>query len=234
MPGNMAGNGGTSDLERRKARERRWLIVLLLVTVPLVVLVAVLSPIGPVFRLFTAASGSMAPTLPAGSHFVVSRMAYGYSRHSFDLFQLPIEGRWPSARAGRGDLIVFRFRKNLGLTFVKRVVGLPGDVIAFKNSVVFLNGEPLRREAVADQNGTSRARSQMFRETLPSGLSYRVVERSIDDGRFDTLAEVTVPDGHVYVLGDNRDNSNDSRIKSAVGFVPIELIIGKVVWHTGP
>ena len=210
---------------------------LLAVTAPIVAVVLMLLPnIGPVFRVFSLPSGSMAPGLAAGSVVIASRASYGYSRYSFDGFNLPIAGRWPAGRPKRGDVIVFRLTRNRRVHYIKRVIGLPGDRIAHRNGRVELNGKPLEvtpaNIRLPRASRGTRA-GQPFMEKLADGVSYPVL-LSPGGGRFDTVPEIVVPVGHVYVLGDNRGNSTDSRMRGMVGFVPLDHVVGKVLTSWRP
>ena len=224
-----------NPLAKRKAHERRMLVWLLAITVPLTLVVLVLLPqVGPVFRIFTLRSVSMAPTLPRGSHAVVSRAAYGYSRHSFDLFELPIKGRQPALMPKRGDIVAFRLKSRNDIFLIKRIVGLPGDEISLNRGMISINGRTIARKQIASTSGNQSRdshRGTLYQETLPEGVSYHVVEFHPNSFN-DTMPTRTVPAEHVYVLGDNRDRSLDSRNVHQVGFVPINQLIGKVVWYT--
>ena len=120
--------------------ERRWLFLAMAIGLPLfLMLVLCLPGLGPVFRVFSIPSTTMMPTLPLGSYVVVSRASYGYSRYSFDSFQLPIAGRWPALMPRRGDLVVFLLPRDRKTHFVKRVVGLPGDRIQMVKGRLSIN-----------------------------------------------------------------------------------------------
>jgi signal peptidase I len=206
---------------------RRVLIIALFVVV-------VLCVPGLAFRVFSMPSASMAPTLPVGRYIIVSRAPYGYGRYSFDLFELPISGRWPALAPQRGDIVVFRLPRDHKVFFTQRVVGLPGDKIQMIKGKLSINGQLVRREPaqnIADPSDGTR-KVDAFTERLPEGTTYRVIEISGDNGRYDNTPEFAVPPEHLFVLGDNRDNSTDSREQSprfGVGFVPIELVIGRVI-----
>ena len=222
-------------------RESRILRRVLLATLPLAFCVWLLLPnVGPIFRPYSIPASSMAPALPVGAYAVVSRAAYGYSRHSFDAFSLPIStGRIFGSIPARGDIIVFRLPRSLDIHYIKRVIGLPGEEVALKGGVVFINGQEVPRRKVEDRSlktGSPPSRKvPAFEEILPNGRSYTVLEIE-PNGRLDNFGPTKVPEGHLFVLGDNRDNSNDSRIQDGtfgVGPVPVELIVGKVVWTWG-
>lgn len=224
--------------EQLRASERRILVRVLMLALPLAVVVLTLLPnAGPVLRLYDVPASSMAPALPIGSQFIVSRASYGYSRHSFDVLPLPIAGRWPEGRApARGDIAVFRLPRNRKVHYVKRVIGLPGDEVALRKGVLFINGAEVSRRRVGDvalSDAISNARPvPAYEETLPEGRKHIVLDTD-PNGPFDTVGPFKVPAGHYFVLGDNRDNSADSRMAAQVGFVPLDLFVGKVVLTFG-
>jgi signal peptidase I len=210
------------------------LTLVLWLTIPLFVVALGLTHIGPIFRLFSIPSVSNAPGLPRGSYVLVSRASYGYSRYSFDYVELPITGRWPALAPKRGDMIVFRLPRDRKVTYIKRVVGLPGERVQMINGRLSINGELVPREPAPKMPDPldEKVERDVYVERLPGGASYRILESEGDTGRFDNTPEFVVPDGHLFVLGDNRDNSIDSRetpSRFGVGFVPIELVIGRVV-----
>lgn len=180
------------------------------------------------FEPFNIPSGSMIPTLRVGDYLFVSKFSYGYSRYSFPLALIPFEGRVLASQPTRGDVIVFRQPGNESVSFIKRLVGLPGDMIAVKKGILQINGEAVTRLGVGEGTTTDGLRVMRyveFDEVFPDGSSHRIRERT-DLGLYDNFGPVEVPEGHYFMMGDNRDASNDSRAPS-VGFVPANNLIGK-------
>ena len=212
------------------------------------------------FRSFVAApfsipSGSMLPTLFIGDYVLVAKWPYGYSRYSFPLGIPSFDGRILADLPERGDVVVFRAPD--GADFIKRVVGLPGDTIAVQGGMLLLNGRAIPREpegfveipitanspcrvvsgATPMVSGDGACRYPAFSETLPDGTSWPVIDQ-VDNPRADDVAPLVVPEGHVFLMGDNRDDSLDSRfspIEGGIGFVPLENLIGRgmfIFWST--
>jgi signal peptidase I len=180
------------------------------------------------FEPFSIPSGSMKPTLLIGDYLFVKKWPYGYSRHAFPLSQPPFKGRFLSQPVARGDIVVFKVPENGGRDFgddyIKRIVGLPGDCIAVKDGILIINGEPVQRAA----NGTwvdedNSLELNRYTETLPNGVQHTIVEHS-DAEKYDNVEEIVVPEGHYFGMGDNRDNSLDSRY---FGPIPEENIVGR-------
>ena len=179
---------------------------------------------------FSSPSNSMAPTLVAGDRFFASKWAYGYSKVSFPLSLITFEGRRFSSLPQRGDVAVFRGDE---ADFVKRIVGLPGERIQLAGGVVLIDGHAAKQVEIgpaAPELGAEGAK--IVRETLPNGVSYETLDTE-PDSALDNTKEFLVPEGRYFVLGDNRDNSNDSRLD--LGFVPFENLIGRaerIFWNS--
>ncbi len=182
------------------------------------------------FQPFNIPSGSMIPTLLIGDYLFVSKYSYGYSRYSFpfgfDLFS----GRIWAAEPARGDVVVFKLPRDNETDYIKRVIGLPGDEIQMLHGVLQINGTPVEKVKVDDfvvtkPNGRERSFGR-YRETLPNGVSYPVLDL-VKDSVGDNTELYKVPEDHFFMMGDNRDNSTDSRFLSEVGFVPFTNFVGK-------
>jgi signal peptidase I len=180
------------------------------------------------FEPFNIPSGSMVPTLLVGDYLFVSKFSYGYSRYSFPFGIVPFYGRIAEDAPERGDVVVFRQPTNVSIDFIKRVVGLPGDRIQVKDGILHINGVQVERTYVGKtkaRNATSVIDFRVYEETFPNGTKHYIQERS-DNDSLDNTVEFTVLEDHYFMMGDNRDNSRDSRTPS-VGMVPAENLIGK-------
>ncbi len=182
------------------------------------------------FEPFNIPSGSMIPTLLVGDYLFVSKYSYGYSRYSLPLGLPLIPGRILNSAPERGDVAVFKLPSDNSTDYIKRIIGLPGDRIQVRRGRLWINGEQVKRERVEDFVFTFEnrriTRIAQFVETLPNGRRHRILEMT-DSAQLDNTKVYTVPEGHFFAMGDNRDNSLDSRVLSGVGFVPAENLVGR-------
>ncbi len=180
------------------------------------------------FQPFSIPSGSMRPTLLEGDYLFVTKWAYGYSRHSLPFSPPLFSGRIWGSDPERGDVAVFKFPPNPSLDYIKRVIGLPGDKIQMKDGRLFINGTAVSREKTGQIDNPDVTEVDrpvdVYRETLPNGVSYDTLDLT-PNSIGDNTREFVVPEGHYFMMGDNRDNSTDSRF--SVGFVPSENLVGR-------
>ncbi|MBO6633433.1 MAG: signal peptidase I [Parvibaculum sp.] len=182
------------------------------------------------FQPFFIPSSSMESTLLIGDYLFVAKYSYGYSRHSLPFSPPIFSGRIAGVQPERGDIAVFKQPIDNRTDFIKRVIGLPGDTVQMKGGVLYLNDKAVPRVRVDDFIQRDAAgnvhRIPQYRETLPNGVSYITLDR-MRDSVWDNTGLYIVPAGHYFMMGDNRDNSSDSRVPDAVGYVPFENLIGK-------
>jgi len=182
-----------------------------------------------IFEPFNIPSGSMKPNLLVGDFIFVSKYSYGFSKHSLP-FSIPIiPGKIFSNTPDRGDVVVFKTPENNRTDYIKRVIGLPGDKIEIKNGIIFINGSEILRKKLNDfidtDNKTSNKRVRMYNEYF-FNKEINILDIT-DNGIADNTQLFNVPENHFFVMGDNRDNSQDSRFISTVGFIPYENLVGK-------
>jgi signal peptidase I len=176
------------------------------------------------FQPFNIPSGSMRDTLLVGDYLFVSKYSYGYSHYSFPFSPPLFSGRIFGSPPQRGDVVVFRLPRDDSTDYIKRVIGLPGDKVQMKEGLLYINNVAVERKPLPgfkDDEGQGKR----WRETLPNGVTYETRDAT-DNGMLDNTRVFEVPSGHYFMMGDNRDNSMDSRT-SQVGYVPFENLVGK-------
>jgi signal peptidase I len=251
MDGQAESTGAVAAKPKKRAKQRqggiaettRFLLMLFLFAILLRTFV--LAP-------FVIPSGSMLPNLMIGDYLFVSKWPYGYGRYNFPFGLAAFEGRIWGARPDRGDVVVFRYPGS-DEDYVKRLIGLPGDRVQMRGGQLFLNGKAVPKVRVGDwlmpvtanspcrylgptppapvvEGGERFCRYPRYRETLPEGRSYEVLDQY--QGGADDTEVFTVPAGHYFMMGDNRDDSADSRFsqeETGVGMLPDDYLVGEVL-----
>ena len=222
----------STNTVQETSRLRRW--IKSAVDLAFVVLV-VLAAKAAIAEPFYVPSGSMEPTLLIGDELLATKYPYGYGAASLPAFiVLSNTSRIMGALPRRGDIVVFRWPGDRTQIWVKRVIGLPGDRIALRDGVVTINGSPVGIQPdgtgeLEDEDG-SHVTAARFIETLPGDRKHLIFKLTAGSPR-DNMAEVVVPPDHLFVMGDNRDNSADSRVplrEGGVGLLPVENLVGRV------
>ena len=190
------------------------------------------------FQSYNIPSGSMLKNLLVGDYIFVSKYTYGYSKHSLP-FSVPlIPNRIFSSEPMRGDVVVFKLPSDGKTDYIKRVIGMPGDKIQIINGEVYINNQRLSYKEIGvyeDNNlinrkkkalGCRNEKLKILEETLPNGKSYNILDSDINSYA-DNTGIYNVPKDHFFVMGDNRDNSQDSRYIKSVGFIPFDNLVGR-------
>ncbi len=186
------------------------------------------------FQPFNIPSGSLIPTLDIGDYLFVSKYSYGYSHFSFPFSPDFYSGRVLASQPKRGDVAVFKFPKDTSKDYIKRVIGLPGDKIQLIEARLYINGqvvprEPTQKVTTRNQFG-QEVEVPTYLETLPGGVTHRIIQLNGDSGLYSNTPVYTVPPNSYFMMGDNRDNSTDSRVspdEDGVGYVPFENFVGR-------
>lgn len=182
------------------------------------------------FEPFNIPSSSMVPNLLVGDYLFISKYSYGYSQHSFPFGIAGFEGRMNAKLPNRGDVIVFKLPTNTKIDYIKRLVGMPGDTIQMINGRLYINDEIVPRKAKGmteyKKEGGLTQKVMEYVETLPGGTEHIIYEES-DQAPLDNTEKYKIPEGHYFMMGDNRDNSQDSRVQSLVGYVPYDNLEGR-------
>lgn len=182
------------------------------------------------FEPFNIPSGSMIPTLLVGDYLFVSKYSYGYSRYSLPLSPPLFSGRILGRLPHRGDVAVFKLPRDNTTDYIKRIVGLPGDTVQMKAGQLYINDKLVPRVAeglyTTDESGV-RTQVKLYKESLPGGTVHDII-KEYDQGGLNDTQKFVIPPGHVFAMGDNRDNSSDSRDPNGgVGFIPLENLVGR-------
>ncbi len=183
------------------------------------------------FQPFEIPSGSLIPTLEIGDYLFVSKFSYGYSRYSFPFGMAPFSGRILGSLPKQGDIVVFKGPKDNSTDFIKRVIGLPGDTVQVIEGRLYINDKMVERQPIEPYRTRdffgNPIDAPQYIETLPNGVQHRVIEIEGDRGGYDNTPKYEVPPDHVFMMGDNRDNSADSRDMNSMGYVPVDNLEGK-------
>lgn len=185
------------------------------------------------FQPFQVPTGSLVPTVLPGDFLIGSKYTYGYSAYSFPFVNWKLfDGRIMGKSPKRGDIVIFRYPKDTSVNFVKRLIGLPGDKIRMSGGVLFINGKECKLEKLPNHHYIDPRPSYQkppvpqYTETFPDGFKHRIIkEHPFGMGNHDNTEEFIVPEKHYFMIGDNRDGSDDSR--GNVGFVPEDNIMGR-------
>ncbi len=220
-----------SSSDKKKSKEDGGLYETVKVIVQALILALVVRTF--LFQPFNIPSGSMMDTLLVGDYLFVSKFSYGYSQYSFPMGLGPIPDRIWSEQPKRGDVVVFKLPSDNSTDYIKRVIGLPGDEIQMIDGVLHINGKAVKRERISDfvdeDSYGGPHRVERYRETLPNGVSYDTLDLT-PYGQWDNTKIYKVPAGHYFMMGDNRDNSSDSRVPpdmGGVGYVPFKNLVGR-------
>jgi signal peptidase I len=187
------------------------------------------------YEPFNIPSSSMVPTLLIGDYLFVSKAAYGYGRYSFPGDLVPVEGRIWEGEPKRGEVIVFRPPGEPETDFIKRLIGLPGDRVQVRQGRLYINDVVVERQRIEDYVNPDEPSSgpvPQYMETLPGGVTHRIIELAGDLGGNDDTPVFVVPAGHYFMMGDNRDESADSRFtldEEGVGFLPRDYMVGRAL-----